>query len=102
MGTIHVMSYNNNALSHFYQNDFLGSSTMPFSDIIMESNLQHSYSGIKRQVCIFTVWVGEVLTSLHGSAECSTELTPKSHAEGSPKTVGRLKSPLPAILINVK
>jgi len=25
MGTIHVMSYNNNVLSHFYQNDFLES-----------------------------------------------------------------------------
>jgi len=23
MGTIHVISYNNNVLSHFYQNDFL-------------------------------------------------------------------------------
>ena len=25
MGTIHVMSYNNNVLSHFYQDDFLES-----------------------------------------------------------------------------
>ena len=29
MGTIHVMSYNNNVLSHFYQNDFLEKSKIP-------------------------------------------------------------------------
>jgi len=28
MGTIHIMSYNNNVLSHFYQDDFLESTSV--------------------------------------------------------------------------
>ncbi|MCD6153506.1 MAG: hypothetical protein J7J07_06315 [Syntrophobacterales bacterium] len=45
MGTIHVMSYNNNVLSHFYQNDFLESQKTP-SPLMGEGRGEGEYSAI--------------------------------------------------------
>ncbi|OPX41198.1 MAG: hypothetical protein B1H13_03345, partial [Desulfobacteraceae bacterium 4484_190.3] len=43
MGTIHVMSYNNNMLSHFYQNDFLESPR----HVILRSGVTKNLSNIR-------------------------------------------------------